>query len=178
LGQHCRFWRAASAGVHHFVQGTVGGAERHSGVPHFESKRRIEERILSLGLPATFLRPAYFMENLYWKRAAILDGAYESMGLDPDKSLQMIAADDIGAFAALVFGNPEEYIGRAIELAGDELTEPQMAATMAEVLGRPADLVPESAPPAYEDMAIMVAWFNQEGCAADIHLPCAKPAPA
>lgn len=159
---------AAAAGVQHFVQGTVGGAERHSGVPHFESKRRIEEHIFSLGLPATILRPAYFMENLSWKRTQILDGTYESMGLDPDKSLQMIAADDIGAFAALAFGNPGDYIGRAIELAGDELTEPQMAATMAEVIGRPVELVPEAEPPAYEDMTIMVTWFNEKGYEASI----------
>jgi uncharacterized protein YbjT (DUF2867 family) len=159
---------AGSAGVQHFVQGTVGGAERHSGVPHFESKRRIEEHILALGLPATFLRPTYFMENLYWKRASILDGSYESMGLDPDRSVQMIAADDIGAFAALVFANPEEYIGRALEIAGDELTEPQMVETMAKVIGRPVELLPGAGSPAYEDMAIMVGWFNEKGYEADI----------
>jgi uncharacterized protein YbjT (DUF2867 family) len=108
------------------------------------------------------------MENLYWKRASILDGTYESMGMDPGKGLQMIAADDIGAFAALIFGNPGEYIGRALEIAGDELAEPQMVETMAKVIGRPVELLPEAGSPAYEDMAIMVGWFNEKGYEADI----------
>ncbi len=59
---------AKSAGVEHFVYSSVGGAERETGIPHFESKRRIEEHIEALGIPYTILRPVYFMENLYWKK--------------------------------------------------------------------------------------------------------------
>ena len=159
---------ALAAGVQHFVQSTVGGAERESGIPHFESKRRIEEHIDSLRLPATLLRPAYFMENLNWKRAQILDGTYVSIGMNPDKGLQMIAADDIGAFAALVFDNPKEYIGSAIELAGDELTESQMVATLAKVIGRSVNLASTKDAPRYDDMDVMIRWFNESGYAADI----------
>lgn len=43
---------------------SVGGAERESGVPHFESKRRVEEHIEALGIHHTFLRPVLFMDNL------------------------------------------------------------------------------------------------------------------
>ena len=50
--------------------------------------------------------------------------------MDPDKPLQVIAVDDIGAFAALAFENPQEYIGLSLEIAGDELTEPQMVDTL------------------------------------------------
>jgi uncharacterized protein YbjT (DUF2867 family) len=39
--------------------------------------------------------------------------------------VQLIAVDDIGAVAALAFERPEEFLGRAIELAGDELTMDQ-----------------------------------------------------
>jgi uncharacterized protein YbjT (DUF2867 family) len=49
-----------AAGVEHLVYSSVGGAERHTGIPHFESKRRVEEHIESLGLPATFVRQTFF----------------------------------------------------------------------------------------------------------------------
>lgn len=159
---------AKAAGIKHFVQGSVGGVERNSGVPHFESKWQVEEYVRELGLPATFLRPTYFMDNFNWKRDQILSGTYESMGMEPDQPLQMIAVDDIGAFAALLFENPQTYIGQGIELAGDELTEPQIVETMARVIGHPIELVPPSGPPPYEDMAQMVTWFNEKGFEADI----------
>ena len=40
------------AGVEHFVFSSVGGAERKSGIPHFETKAKIEKHIRKLGLPA------------------------------------------------------------------------------------------------------------------------------
>ena len=159
---------AKAAGVEHFVQGSVGGAERNSGVPHFDSKWEIEEYVRSLGLPATFLRPVFFMDNLNWKREQVFGGIYEGMGLSPDKPLQLIAVDDIGAFAALVFAYPERFIGQGIEIAGDELTELQMAETMAKIAGRPVDLVEPTAPPPSEDMALMTQWFDRAGYEADI----------
>jgi hypothetical protein len=40
----------------------------------------------------------------------------------------VIAVNDIGAFAAMVCRDPAEYIGQAIELAGDFVTQSQIAA--------------------------------------------------
>jgi uncharacterized protein YbjT (DUF2867 family) len=162
---------AASAAVQHFVYTSVGGAERHTGIPHFESKRRIEEYVEELSLPATILRPVAFMDNYNWSRPAILNGAFYSWGLRPDKTLQLIAADDIGAFAALAFDNPAEYLNKAIELAGDELTETQMAETFARVIGRPVALVqppPTNGSAPDEEQVKMTRWFNEAGYTADI----------
>jgi len=159
---------AKAAGVKHFVQGSVGGVERNTGVPHFDSKWEIEEYVRSLGLPATFLRPVFFMDNLNWKREQILGGVYEGMGMSPEKPLQLIAVNDIGAFAALVFAQPERWIGQGLEIAGDELTEVQMADVMTRVTGRPVALVQPTAPPTSEDMAAMVQWFDEKGYEADI----------
>src|SRR5262249_37699106 len=41
------------AGVRHFVYSSVGGAERKTGIPHWESKWEVEQYIQSLRLPAT-----------------------------------------------------------------------------------------------------------------------------
>jgi uncharacterized protein YbjT (DUF2867 family) len=111
------------------------------------------------------------MDNFNWQRAAITNGAFTGWGLRPGKTMQMIAVDDIGAFAALVFANPEEYLGKTIELAGDELTEPQIAETFTRVIGRPVRLaepsVPEGAQPAPE-RAAMFRFFNDRGYDAGI----------
>ncbi len=60
---------AKKANVLQYVYTSVGGADRNSGVPHFETKWTVEQHIRQLGLPATILRPVWFMENfdLYFR---------------------------------------------------------------------------------------------------------------
>src|SRR5262245_30410765 len=53
---------ARATGVEHFLYSSVGGAERNSGISHWETKWAVENHIRKLGLPATILRPAAFME--------------------------------------------------------------------------------------------------------------------
>lgn len=48
---------AKQAGVSHYVYTSVGSAHRHTGIPHFESKWKVEQHIEKVGLPATILRP-------------------------------------------------------------------------------------------------------------------------
>ena len=50
---------ARETGIRHLVYSSVGGAERRTGIAHFESKWQIEEHIRALGLPATILRPVF-----------------------------------------------------------------------------------------------------------------------
>lgn len=156
------------AGVQHLVYSSVGGAERQTGIPHFESKRRIEEHIDTNDIPYTILRPAFFMENLYWRKNDFLEGKFKSMGLDVDKPLQIITSADIGAFARIAFENPEKHLGQAIEIAGDELTEIEMAELIGQSIGRSIEVVPDDGPPLYPDIAVMNAWFNTHGFEADI----------
>lgn len=162
---------AVDAGVTHFVYSSVGAADRGQGQKHFESKWQIEQHIHSLDLPATIIRPVAFMDNYNWTRPQISNGEFQSWGLRADKTLQLIAVDDIGAFVALVFAGPQEFIGRTVELAGDELTEGQIAATFGRVIGRPVTVtfpaMPEDFTPTEEQMA-MGAFFNGEGYTADI----------
>jgi uncharacterized protein YbjT (DUF2867 family) len=162
---------AKAAGIQHFVYTSVGAAHRGMGQAHFASKWEIEQYIQSLDLPYTILRPVAFMENYNWQRAAITNGTLTGWGLRPDKGLQLVAVDDVGVFAALVFEDPQDYLGKTLEIAGDELTEPQIAATFARVIGRPVRLaVPpmqEGAQPTEEQIA-MFQFFNNIGYDADI----------
>ncbi len=83
----------------------------------------------------------------------------------------MIAVHDIGAFAALAFAHPDQFEGKALELAGDELTIPEVADEFGEALGYPVKhLSPEldevrGRNPEY---AKMLEWFIAEGYRADI----------
>ena len=162
---------ARAAGVRHFVYSSVGAAHRGLGQKHFESKWIIEQYIQSLDMPYTILRPAYFMDNHNWSRAHILSGTFTGMGLRPEKGIQSIAVEDIGVFAALAFADPETYIGQTLELAGDELTESEIAETFSKVIGRPVNLVAPSGNgrgDSEEEMNAMFNFFNGEGYDADI----------
>jgi len=162
---------AKAAGVQHFVYSSVGAAHRGMGQAHFASKYEIEQYIQRLGLPNTILRPAAFMENYNWSRSQITNGIFTGRGLRPEKGVQMIAVDDIGAFAALAFEDRQGYLGRTLELAGDELTEPQIAEAFTKVIGRPVALrapgISEGASPTPEQIA-MFQFFNGQGYDADI----------
>src|SRR5215475_10354052 len=119
---------ARKAGVEHFVYSSVGGAERNSGISHWESKWEIEKYIRQLGLPATMIRPAAFMENYYIDQVEI--GILKGKLMDAvrgDQPYQTIAADDIGGFVALAFERPQEFVGTELEIAGSELTNPEAA---------------------------------------------------
>jgi uncharacterized protein YbjT (DUF2867 family) len=162
---------AKAAGVKQLVFSSVGAAQRGMGQKHFESKSAIEEYIQSLDVPYTILRPAYFMSNYNWSRPAILNGTLTGMGLRPDKGLQSIAVEDIAVFAALAFADPEKYLSRTLELAGDELTESQIAEVFTKVIGRPVTLAMPSGGNARrteEEMKAMFAFFNATGYDADI----------
>jgi uncharacterized protein YbjT (DUF2867 family) len=126
---------AHSAGVRHLVYASVASADRATGIPHWEIKWELEQYIRELGVPATVLRPVMFMELL-------ADPTYGVLGTDPiiptippDVTVQLITVDDIGAFAALSFAEPDRFVGRAIELAGDELPLHQLVTALSRATG-------------------------------------------
>jgi uncharacterized protein YbjT (DUF2867 family) len=164
---------AKKAGAEHFVYSSVGGAERNSGIDHWESKWEVEKHIRKLGLPATMLRPAAFMENYYIDQVEI--GILRGKLMDPiraDKSYQTIASDDIGAFAALAFERPKEFIGLELEIAGSELTNPEAAQVFSRVLGKPVKfrklLMLMVRVALGKEFYQMFRWFNAEGFKANI----------
>jgi len=163
---------AKAAGVQHLVYNSVGGAERHTEIPNFDTKAEVEAHLKGLGLPLTIIRPVYFMENLVggWATQRTEQGLVIAMPLSPDRKLAMIAVDDIGAFDALAFAHPEEWLGRELEIAGDELTLPETAALLGEAIGEPvtyAQIPWETVRSQSEDVYRMYDWFEREGYKPD-----------
>jgi uncharacterized protein YbjT (DUF2867 family) len=165
---------AKKSGVEHFTYSSAGGAERNSGIDHFETKWEIEKHIRKLGLPATILRPVAFMENYYIDQVEI--GILKGSLMDPirgDKPYQTIAADDIGAFVALAFERPKEFIGMELEIAGSELTNLEAAQVFSRVLGKRVKFQQLPLPMVRlvlgKEFYQMFRWFNDAGFQANIN---------
>ncbi len=161
---------ARDAGVEHYVYASVGSADRHTGIPHFDNKAHVEETVRSLGFPSYAIsRPVFFMENLTspW----FLNGDAIYSALDPATVLQMIAVADIGKYTARLFIDAARMNGREIDIAGDARTMPETAEILGRALGRSITYVRiplEDVRKNSEDFAIMLDWFNRVGYDADI----------
>ena len=153
-------------GVDHLVFSSVGGAERDTAIPHFDSKWEIEEQIREHDLPATVVRPVFFMQNFEGFRDSI-EGGTLAMGLEPRTPLQMVDVDSLGAFVTACFVDPDRHVGEAYELASDELTLRGMAVRFADILDRPVRAQHLSADDVRdiqgEEYAVMFEWFNEAG---------------
>jgi uncharacterized protein YbjT (DUF2867 family) len=161
---------AREAGVKHFVYRSVGSAHKQTGVPHFDSKWRIEETVRGLRFPShVILRPVFFMENLLAPFS--LQGSTLAWALGPGVKLQMIAVDDIGWFGARAFTDAVALNRREIDLAGDIRTMPEAAEILTKTLGRPIVFAQAPIEPVRQyskDMALMLQWFERFGYSADI----------
>ena len=163
---------ARNAEVKHFIYSSAAGATLKTGVSFFDSKAVIENHITSIGLPSTIFRPVYFMFNFSSPEmhAAIATGTL-TMAIRPDKPLQMIAVDDLGEFVRLAFEHPNEYIGKSMDLAGDEMTMSQVAVAFSRLIGK---IVRYAYQPIEEvrrfsaEAAKMFEWLNEQGYSVDI----------
>ena len=157
--------------IKHFIYASVGGADRTSGVPHFESKGRIEQHVRNIGLPATIVRPTFFMDNFSralprWVLIALMRSY-----LPDAKPLQMIAVDDIGKWAVRAFDDAATFIGQAEEIAGDELTRAEIVAILrrhGRTTGMPVGVPRILRHAIPDDVLKMFDWFARAGYKADI----------
>ena len=132
---------AREAGVRGVVYLSVFKGEAYADVPHFAGKRTVERMIEALDLPATVLRPAYFIQNdLRQKEPLLTYGVYGApIGT---KGVSMVDIRDIGEAAAIELARRERApapLGReTYELVGpDSLTGEAVSAIWSEALGRP-----------------------------------------
>jgi len=163
---------AADAGVDHFVYSSVGSADADTGLPHFESKWAVEQRIEELGLPTTVIRPVFFMQNFaYMMRDDIMDGQL-TMPLREGVSLAIVDATDIGQAVVAALSDPDAFLGEVITLAGDDLTLEEFAAAFSDHLGHEVEPihagVEDYREMAGDELADMFQWFNDVGYDIDI----------
>jgi uncharacterized protein YbjT (DUF2867 family) len=150
---------AQGAGLPFLVFSSVGGAERDTGIPHFESKRRIEE-FLTGSVPVNLIRPTFFMENLPGTIARDGAGLVVRMPLPGDVPLQMIWVRGIGKAAAALLVRREPDTA-PVEIAGDEVTGERIAQLVAQRFGAAATYVelPLNVLGSNDDVKSMMRWL-------------------
>jgi uncharacterized protein YbjT (DUF2867 family) len=132
---------ARSAGIERIVYLSVIHPDVYVNVPHFAGKFGVERMIEQMGLNATILRPAYFIQNDLMIKDAITGYGVYPMPVG-DKGLAMIDVRDIAEIAALELLRREQAAQplpiTRINLVGPEtLTGTGIAAIWSEVLARP-----------------------------------------
>ncbi|WP_125702273.1 NmrA family NAD(P)-binding protein [Lacticaseibacillus daqingensis] len=112
---------------------SLQGVEKNPMVPH----RKIEQMILDLALPHTFLRPSFFMQNLITSHGTDLRERHDLFIPAGNAKTSFIDCDDIAAAAQVVLKEPQ-YLGQALTLTGAEaLSYAQVATLMTAGLGTP-----------------------------------------
>jgi len=125
---------ARDAGVRHVVFLSIQGAEKNRVVPH----RKIEDRLRASGMAWTFVRAAYFMQNLSTTHAAeVREGDEIWIPAGRRSRTAHVDARDVAAVAARALTG-DGHEGRAYTPTGPAaLTYDEIAAMLGEELGRP-----------------------------------------
>jgi len=173
---------AREAGVKGIVYLSVFKGEAYADVPHFASKMTVERMIDAYDLPATILRPAYFIQNDIRQKSALLDSGVYGMPVGA-KGVSMVDVRDIGEAAAKELLRREQAsvpLPREIyELVGpDVLTGLTLAALWSDLLGRPIQYAGDDLEgleqrlktfgPAWlaYDMKLMMRRYQEDGAVA------------
>ena len=128
---------AKEAGCRHIIYVSVPTADVTKFVPHYAVERAIE----ASGVPFTFLRAAYFAQNL------IRDITTHAVDIARDDEIlipagkggtSFVDSRDVAEVALGVMRDPAAHAGEAYVLTGPEVLDMhQVAAIMTEELGRP-----------------------------------------
>ena len=107
---------AQHSGAAHLVYSSmIAAGPTPTGVSHFDVKSRIEDHVRSLDTVSTIIRPATFMELLLTPGMG-LDRGELTFLMRPEQAMQFIAVRDIGRVVAAIFGAPERFADRTVEL--------------------------------------------------------------
>jgi uncharacterized protein YbjT (DUF2867 family) len=158
---------AGEARVPWLILASVASADRSTGIPHFESKARIEERLRASGLPHSVVAPTYFYENL-GDPAEIVAGGGLALPLSPTRPLQQVAVADVGALVVGMLARRADFLGRRIEVAGDDPTPQQMADALSVAGGRRVTFEPIGLGRRGGDIASMYRYLEHTGYQVDI----------
>jgi uncharacterized protein YbjT (DUF2867 family) len=158
---------AAKGAKAYLVYTSVGSADKRTGIPHFDSKYEVEKHIRDIGVSAAIIGPVYFMDNLLTIGRRQLAQKRYATPLSPNRIVQQIPTEDIGAFAVLALENEARFAGKRIDIASDELTGAQVAEILSRVLGEPIAYQQTPMDPSSE-RSIMYAWLERVGYSADL----------
>lgn len=122
--------------VNHFLYSSTLGANLNTGIPHWESKFKIENHVKN-NLPYTIIRPASLFENFLIpdvrnriKKGKLVSPVYKHV------VQQFVSSNDIGEMSANIFKNPTKYFGQTLSLVAEEADMMKISSIFTEVLGK------------------------------------------
>jgi uncharacterized protein YbjT (DUF2867 family) len=132
---------AREVGIRRIVYLSVINADKHPEVPHFASEHTVERMIERLDLPATILRPAYFMQNDISIQPVIEGFGVFPMPIGPT-GVAMVDARDIADIAVAELLRRDRAVqplpAITLDVAGHEVfTGESATAVWSQALGRP-----------------------------------------
>jgi len=166
--------------VQHFVLASIARCDDNPNLAHFVTKHECEKYIQGSGLPYTFLRAVYFMDNLKPNEQGVTFHWAVLPDILGDKTtLQMISTADIGWFAANSFLHPEQYLNKTLDIAGDEVTYPQLLDAYKKVFNaepKKSNLMKFMLMNMMPEIKKMMNWYREPRFKADIkHLKTIHP---
>lgn len=160
---------AKAAGVKHLIYSLGAAADPEKGMAGAMAGQ-IETKIRESGVPYTIVRPVAFMENYRGQQKRITSGGIVDSRA-PDRIATMIAVRDIGFFVGEAFDHPEQWLGRAENISGDQMTMEELATTFSRVVGQE---IPYNRMPLDEYLAMLpkplrplFRWYEEVGYSAD-----------
>jgi uncharacterized protein YbjT (DUF2867 family) len=128
------------SGIKGIVYLSVFKGDTYTDVPHFAGKHTVERMIEDLSLPATVLRPAYFIQNDLRQKEPLLKSGVYGIPIG-SKGVSMVDIRDIGESAAIKLLRrhraPEALSRETYGLVGpDALNGEQIATIWGEALGQ------------------------------------------
>ena len=137
--------------VKHFVYASVIGCDLNTGIPHWESKFKIENHIKESGMGHTIIRPSSLYENFLFPqvKSGIMKGKLV-MPTHKNKVQQFISSDDVGKVAATIFSNPEKYASQTITLAAEQMDGEQLAAVFSKAMNKKMK---------FQQLSMFIVWL-------------------
>ena len=159
---------ARHAGVRHVIWSTLEDTRRWIAldddrmptimrkykVPHFDGKGEANQLFIDAGVPTTFLLTSFYWDNLIHFGMGPRRGEDGRLAITfpmGDEKLPGIAVEDIGRCAYGIFTRGDEFIGKTVGIAGEQLTCAEMAAALTRALGEDVDYAAVS-PAAYRSL--------------------------
>jgi uncharacterized protein YbjT (DUF2867 family) len=125
---------AKAAGVRHVVLLSLQGAERNNLVPH----HALEDWLRESGLSWTFVRAAFFMQNLTTTHLTDVRDRDTIMVPAGDGATAFVDVHDVAAVSVQALLHPEEHHSTAWTPTGPQaLTYAEVASILTDVLDRP-----------------------------------------
>jgi len=138
-------------------------------LPHFTGKAHVEQHINKIGLPALFVEPGFYMENLgFFGIKKTADGVNFTLPFHADTKVPFVdISTDTGAVVAAALKDRKNWLGKRIPIYGEILTPVEAAAIYQKVSGDATKFYPiplEGLEKVMgEEMAENMQWMVQYG---------------